>query len=261
MRPPLADLQKWLQTRSHFLHYLRTPRQKSELGRELDESRSTIDRALRELERAGFVERTRDGYRTTLVGKLALAEYDRYSERLLGLAELRTALADLPPDTPLDAALLEDASVSVPTQHSPQEPVSKLESILSDVTDARVFASAIIPRYVDIYGRRLRAGMDATFLFATEVTEWLLERRSEEFRSLLQVPGVTVGEVSETLPFSLVLFEHADSDGTPTESVGVMLYDDGAILGFVHNDTAPAVAWGESLFARLRAGAESLGTE
>lgn len=258
MRSAPADFQKCLQSRSHFLRRLRRPRQKCELARELEESRSTIDRALRELERAAFVERTAAGYRTTLAGELALTEYDRYTARLDGLFEYRELLDGLSTDEPLDTALFGGVDASLPKQCSPHDPVESLATFLSDADHARVFGTAIIPKYVDIYYDRIvEEGMTAEFVLSEGVVEWLLSRREDDAREILGADGVTVAETTTDRSFSLVVTER---DGTSASdvrhdqsdrSVGVMLYEDGTFVGFLHNDTREAVAWAEGLFVRI----------
>lgn len=249
-----ADLQKCLRSRSHFLRRLREPHEKCELARDLEESRSTIDRAVRELERAGFVERTRDGYRTTLAGELALEDHERHAARLEGIDDLRDALAGLPSDASLDAALFEDADASLPTRHCPHEPVEAFAEFLADAAHVRAFTSAIVPRYVDVYRERVVEGeMTADLVFADDVLEWLLARRKRDASAILEADGVTVAQTPTRRSFSLVL---AGRDGN--RRVGVMLYDDGSRLGFVRNDSRAAVAWADDLFEAIAAEAAPL---
>ncbi|USZ69723.1 hypothetical protein NGM10_16625 (plasmid) [Halorussus salilacus] len=292
MSPDSAAMQKCLRNRSHFLRRLRRPHEKCELARELRESRSTIDRAVRELESAGFVDRTEDGYRTTLAGKLALEDRERHAARLDGIARFREALAGLAPDAPLDAALFEDAEVSLPESYSPHEPVETLASFLAEASHVRLFASAVVSRYVDLYRERVEAGMTADLVFAEEVFEWLLARRKEDVSALLGTSGVSVSRTPLDRSFSLVLIDRADrgecadpadsadsaARGTRTTSaadagsvdpasaadrsdraVGVMLYDDGSILGFVRTDSREAVAWADDLFERVASEAARVG--
>jgi predicted transcriptional regulator len=266
MAPTPADLQKCLRSRSHFLRQLRRPRRKCDLADELDESRSTIDRALRELEEAKFVTRGDSGYRTTLAGELALAEYDRYADRLDGIAELHDALADLPTDEPLDGALFEDAHVSLPSQRSPYEPVEALRAVVTDADHACVVGAAIIPQYVEMYREQIvDEGMTADFVLSEGVLEWLLSRQAEAVTSMVETGDVTLAETSTDWSFSLVVTEHESVSTTDVRyaqsdrSVGVMLYDEGTFLGFVHNDTREAVAWGEALFDRALEQANELG--
>lgn len=213
MRSCSADLQKCLRTRSHFLARLRRPRQKCELADDLEESRSTIDRALRELEDAGFVERADRGYRTTLTGELALEAYRRYSARLDGLLSARDALDPLPTDAALDGALFEEATVSLPTSCSPHAPVEALESLLADADHARVFATAVIPAYVDIYHEKIvEEGMTADIVCAEGVFDWILSRREEELAAIAGCDGVTLWETSADRAFSLVVTECESPD-------------------------------------------------
>lgn len=262
MSPDPAEMGKCLRNRSHFLRRLRRPHEKCELARELQESRSTIDRAVRELERAGFVDRTGDGYRTTLAGELALEDYERHTERLDGIARFREALAGLAPDAPLDAALFEDATVSLPEPHCPYEPVEALSTFLASAGHVRLFTPAVVPRYVDVYRERVEAGMTADLVLAEEVVEWLLARRKEDVAAILGTPGVTVSQTPLDRSFSLVLVDRSDavdSDAPADRAVGVMLYDDGSILGFVRSDSREAVAWAEDLFERIASEAERVG--
>lgn len=272
MRSGLADLQKCLRSRSHFLRRLRRPHQKCELARELEESRSTIDRALRELEDAGFVEREENGYRTSLAGELALAEYDRYTARLDGLVELQATLDGLPTDEPLDGALFEGADASLPGQCSPHEPVEALATFLSEADHASVVGTTVIPKYVDLYYERIvEEDMTADFVLFEGVVEWLLSRREEEAMGILRAEGVTAAETTTDLSFSLVIIQregvterHASSasdvrHGRSDRAVGVMLYEEHSLVGFVQNDSPEAVAWAEVLFDRIASEAVSLG--
>ncbi|MFC4552911.1 MULTISPECIES: helix-turn-helix transcriptional regulator [Halorussus] len=253
MRPP-SDLQKILRRRSHYLRHLRQPRQKRDLVCELDESRSTIDRAVRELERAGFVERGDDGYRTTLAGELALTEHDRHADRVRGLASFRDLLAELPADASLDGSLFEDPEVVLPTPHSPREPVGAIDAVLADADRARTLGGVVVPEFADAYSERvLDGGMTAEFVLTEGVVEWLVSRWREQFRAFLETDGVTAAVTPTERPFSLVLV-----DGREGTEVGVALHVGGSILGFVRNDTAAAVAWAEETFERARAGADSL---
>lgn len=221
--------------------------------RELDESRSTIDRALRKLERAGFVERDDDGYRTTLAGKLALAEYERYADRLDGIAAVRDALVALPTDEPLDAALFGGAEVSFPSRYSPHDPVEALETLLADADHVRAFETVVMPSYVDMYHEQVVEGeMSVELVLSEQVIEWLLSRREEAVMTIAETEGVTVAETDATHSFSLVVTEsEGGRRNRPDRSVGVMMYDEGTLHGFVRNDTREAVAWGDALFDRF----------
>lgn len=266
MRPAPADLQKCLRSRSHFLRRLRRPRRKCELSEELDESRSTIDRALRELEAAGFVERDDPGYRTTLAGELTLAEYDRYAARLDGIAEFQDALSSLPTEEPLDTSLFENADVSLPSQRSPHEPIEALEAVLADADHACIVGMSIVPQYVELYrGQIVEEGMTADFILSEVVVEWLVSRRTELLTLIVELGEITLSETTTDWAFSLFVTEHESVSASDLRyaqsdrSVGVLLYDEATLLAFVHNDTREAVAWREALFDRAAEEAVELG--
>ncbi|WP_128478780.1 helix-turn-helix transcriptional regulator [Halorussus pelagicus] len=233
MRSGPADLQKCLRTRSHFLARLRHPRQKCELADDLEESRSTIDRALRELETAGFVERADRGYQTTLTGELAFETYRRYVARLDGLLAARDALVPLPTDAALDGALFEDATVSLPTQCSPHAPVESFEALLRDADHVRVFATAVIPAYVDIFHEQVvEEEMTAEVVSAEGVLDWILSRREDQLVAIAGSDGVTLSESSADRAFSLVVAECEDaSESEASDNGGASEKNDDASAG------------------------------
>jgi predicted transcriptional regulator len=59
---------------------LDSPKAKLELVDELDSSRSTVDRAIRELETLGLIERSPRGCKPTLCGQRAIQHYSRFDE-------------------------------------------------------------------------------------------------------------------------------------------------------------------------------------
>lgn len=254
MSPQTFELLKSLRQRSHFLRHLRRPHRKCELADVVAESRSTIDRAIRELETAGFVARSDEGYRTTLAGELALAEHERHTDRVEGLSELRDTLSELPADVPLDGALFEDPDVAFPTRHSPNEPVEALEEILSEAERVSVFGSGVIPKSVGVFRQRIvEEGMTADFVLTEGVVEWLLTRRQDDLLAILECENASVAKTSADQLFSLLV-----ADSGEKRTVAVALYDEGNVLGIVSNDTRQAVEWAEFRFERAKAAAQAL---
>ncbi|WP_440989566.1 tetratricopeptide repeat protein [Haloarchaeobius baliensis] len=104
---------------------------------ELDVSRSTVNRALRELEDAGWVERADDGYVRTTTGSLALQEYQDQITALDAVQTHADALSPLPGDTPLDPAVLSEAAVETVADTETFELVGTLRSAFEDATAVR----------------------------------------------------------------------------------------------------------------------------
>lgn len=218
---------------------------KRDLVAELDVSRSTVDRAIRELEGTGLVERTADGYRRTLAGEIALDEYRQFADRIRGVKAGRELLAELSPDTPFDAAMLEGAEIVRPERHSPHLPVNRLGELIERAKRIRTFASAVFPQLVDVYHQAIvQDGMEVRLVVTRDVVDRLVAAHREQLGEALDTGRLAVRTTEQALPYSLVV---ADTpDGT---EVGQLVYaEDGNVKGFIGNDGTDAVEWAEREF-------------
>lgn len=83
---------------------------KHDLVEETDQSRSTIDRAIRELEEVGFVERTRSSYETTVSGRLARERLEQFLAESTAIVDTSAVLSELPDEPALPVSLVETAT-------------------------------------------------------------------------------------------------------------------------------------------------------
>lgn len=220
---------------------------KNELTDALDVSRSTVDRAVRELEEADLLAREAGRCRRTLAGNLALAEYDGYRRRLDGIVDGRELLAVLPPDARFDARVLADADIRVTEAHAPYESVSPVSDLIERATRTRTVASGVIPQQVETYRRAiLEDGLEAQFVVTDRVIEHVIETYDDALSEALATGRVEFRLTDEPMPYSVVVAE--TPDGT---RVGVLVYGDAGVRGTVRNDDPAAVAWGLDLFERF----------
>ncbi|SFR69339.1 helix-turn-helix transcriptional regulator [Halogeometricum limi] len=231
-----------------------TGRRKRDLAEAMALSRSTLDRAIRELADAGLVERGEEGYARTLCGQLALEEYDRAVRRVEGIVSGSAVVGSLDAETAFDAAVLAGADVVEAKRPSPQEPLRRLGNILERADHADAFSPAIFPTQVDTYHRRVvHDGLTANVLVTGAVTSRLVSSYSDETKEALQTGRLEVRWTTDLPPYSLLVAE------TPSgPELGILTYDDTGILGFVGNDTSDAVAWGRREHARRWDDAEPL---
>lgn len=217
---------------------------KTELTDALDLSRSTVDRAVRELEQVGLLVREDGRCRRTLAGSLALEEYDGYRRRLDGIDESTELLAALPPDTPFDATVLVGADVRKAEAHTPYEPVSAVSNLIERATRTRTVASGVIPQQVETYRRAiLEGGLEAQFVVTDRVIEHVIETYDDVLSEALATGRAEFRLTEESMPYSVVVAE------TPTGTeVGVLVYADDGVRGTVRNDDPAAVAWGLDVF-------------
>lgn len=223
--------------------------EKREMVHELGHSRSTVNRAIAELEDAGLVTATADGHVTTLTGKLAA---DMYRRVLSDAADIRTTMDVLAPLTavcPVGLELISGADVERTDGPPPYRSVERLRDTVRDAERVR----ALLPTVANVetlrvcHSRVIEEGMTAEMLMSPPLFERLASQFPAVFRQLA-LGGAYTALTADLPPFTTFLVEES---GTVT--VAVIVYSDGnAIQGVLVNDTPAAVRWAEDLYSRLR---------
>ncbi|MFC6716634.1 hypothetical protein ACFQGT_01985 [Natrialbaceae archaeon GCM10025810] len=116
---------------------LEGPATKPVLVDDLDCFRSTVDRAVRELEDLGFVAREGGTHRITAAGRLAVDQYRDCVGALESVEAATDLLAYVPPDAPLSLSMLEGARTWTPQPHAPNEAFEEIEHRLPDADRLR----------------------------------------------------------------------------------------------------------------------------
>lgn len=243
-----------LARRSDLLSELREgPLRKQELTERHDVSRSTVDRAVRELEAVGFVTRSAGAVQLTLSGELALTTHERHVAQLDGIDESVEMLAGQPSDLDLDPALFRDATVVAPDRHAPHRPVDALLEMLARASSISLYATGIMPEYVHTYRDVVLDGATLDCICTTNVLRELLDSYGSDLTKAMVTGRVTLHETPTDLPFSLIV---AETDaGT---EVCLMFYRNHSVAGFVQNDTPGGVEWATNTFADLLDSAETI---
>jgi hypothetical protein len=89
----------------------RAPESKATLVAETENSRSTVDRALRRLEALNLVGYAESTYELTLSGRLALNAYDQFAARAESVVAAGKLVSHLPANAPMVHAMLADAEL------------------------------------------------------------------------------------------------------------------------------------------------------
>jgi predicted transcriptional regulator len=215
---------------------------KCELDDELAVSRSTIDRAIRELEALGLVEHAGDGYYRTLSGSLALDEYSRFRSRMDGVLGAREVLEPLPNDADVDPAVVDDAEVVLADRHSPLRPARHQIELIERATHVRSVASAVLPQHVDAYYEGIvDRGMHAELVLSAPVMERLVADHAAKFHDALATGRIDLRQLDEDPLCSLLVASTPDGP-----VMGMVVHVQEGIKGFVGNDTPEAVSWARS---------------
>jgi len=242
--------------RAEFLAELsECPERKPALVDRLDVARSTVDRALRELEGVGLVARSEAGYALTTTGQLALAAYEEFSGTLTGLARAEDVLDPIPDATLIDPELFVDCEVVRAGLHAPDRAIRAAVSLVEGATRVRGVSPATHGAYVDVFHDRVvDHGMETELVFSEDALAQLTGTYVEKFTPALETGCVSVYQVEDMPPLGLILVDDADG---PSE-VALVVYTDRGIHGVVRNDTPAALAWGAEAFRTIRARADPI---
>lgn len=247
-----SELIQLIHRRANLLATLSTgASEKPELVDELAVSRSTVDRALRELRVHSLVDRTDDGYVATVPGRMAAAEHEAAMSGLTAAHEARDVLDHLPTDAPMDPVFLRDADVQVPRPPAPHHPLEDLGTRVVAADRYRGFASALLEaRYVDEMRNRVLAGdIDLEIIYSTELATYLAEVHTESLQEVLDDDTATM-YVSDEIPYELGILG-GDSPGAFVMAID----EDAAFKGLIVNDSPAAIEWAEDLYERIRSDA------
>jgi predicted transcriptional regulator len=228
---------------------LEEPRAKRDLVDALDIPRSTLDRAVRELETAGLVE-YRDGvYRPTLFGRTALETHEAYRRSLDDLASAADVVAPLPPDSPLDRTFLVGAEVVASAPHMPDQVVGRLIESVGDADRIRGVAPVGMDGHLDAFRDATTTRPGGLELVLTpELFDHIARTRPEETLDTIETGRATLFRTEVPFRFGLWLADDREA--------GVVVYTDTGIRGVLVNDAEPAVEWALDLYERVQGGAE-----
>jgi predicted transcriptional regulator len=229
------------------------PRDKRDLVAELDIPRSTLDRAIRELEAVNLAEFVEGRYQATTVGRLALAEHDRYRASLASFADAGDALDSLSTDTPLDATFLRGARIVESVPHAPDGVVAELFESARRAELVRGVAPVAMTGHTDEFRETATDGGHLELVFAPELFEHL---------AATQTDGILDGIESDNVefyrggvPFSFGLWLADDREA------GVIIYDATGIRSIAVNDTPEAIRWATAQYDRVRRTATAVDIE
>jgi tetratricopeptide (TPR) repeat protein/predicted transcriptional regulator len=240
--------------RLNILERVEMPREKQDLVHELDDSRSTVDRAIRKLDRIGIVDRTAAGYTTTPEGQQVIDQYSATITTLTDILAVHDILADLPHGYPIQPALLADATIERPDDAMPYHLSEGVRERIAAAEHVRLYLPVFTtPQLLDCCHHQV-VQEELTLNLLT--TPSLFETLTAEFPGPLAAmaaaekgghctAAVADSSTDTRLPFGLVL---AKSGGSTTISV-IAYGDQHTVQAIIHNETSAAVEWAENCYA------------
>jgi len=229
------------------------PVPKPTLVEEFDLSRSTLDRAVRELEELNLVERRESKVRVTYAGRLAVDTLETCQSTLGDIEAAEAVLDPLPLDAPLPREAVAGSEARLAAEPVPYEALEPVHDALGDARQYRALLPALDdPRQLRLlYEHVVTQERPAELIVTPELFDTLREQFPRRLATMADQVGFGL-RVSETVP----PFALACIDGSDGVTVAVVVFaESGAVHGTLINDTHPAVRWARDLIDDAEAGA------
>ena len=244
-----SKFRKLLSSRHDVLEELSSDwKSRPELDEELDYSRSTIDRAIEDLHSLHCIERQQRRFKITHIGSLALEEFNDYRRMTDSLLRHHELLNRIPLDEQLSPHFLRRAEFHSAIDVAPDTVFEPVVDLLDGATALRGTAPIVFNEYFEIIGSRIQdENLEFEVVLANELMEVIRTHYSEELSMFSQLPAVEILVTDTELHQALWLIDH--EDGT---YAGITVYDDGAPIGSIVNDTEPALEWARTEYDRYK---------
>jgi predicted transcriptional regulator len=214
---------------------------------ELSTPRSTVDRDVRILEREGFVERTGDGYRTTAVGRAAMAVSRSFLDAFEDVQRAGEVLSVLSADVTVSPDVFSGATVVEPTEGAPDRPLLTLRDVVDGADSVMGFSPVGLVEHVELFHELITdQAADAEFVLEPSVISYLVEEHGEKLREAFDTGRLTLYETPDTA-YGLTLVRRGDD-----RRIVLTTYSRNGMNGMIINDTAAAWQWGRRTYLSYR---------
>lgn len=235
-------------SRREVLEYLAAdPHSQAEIADALDVSRSTVTRAIQDLQTYDLVARVEGEYRTTRLGDSLLETHQRYLEMVSKIMAADTLFEHLPRDAPFESWLLTEGTFE------PVEPGASFQ-VRERVNEQFKEATRIVGM------GRTRSERESASVYYEKVVE---EARPIEnvlsvdlyrhIQTLEWSPEFFAAEnfdvyIHESVPYGLFVVEKPE-----TETMIMVIYDEeDAMKGVILSDSPSAIGWARDVYRRYR---------
>ncbi|MDS0241372.1 MULTISPECIES: helix-turn-helix domain-containing protein [unclassified Haloferax] len=245
------DLGAVLTERHAYLRALiEHPRSKRDLEDEVDISRSTLDRALRDLADADLVQYEDGVWTPTLLGWCSYRAQEAYRDHLTTLADAAPLLDHLSLDGPVGCAFLDDADVYEADPSMPDAVIQTLLDSVEHATEVCVATPVVVTGFAEKFYDCVRIGDNYTLemILPAQVFEQVHTAFPTLTNELMSDGNVRLYRAS--IPFSFGLWI-ADAD-----EVGIVVFTEQGLGGILVNDTDDALDWATDQYERAKQDAE-----
>ena len=231
---------------------------KHELVDEMGCSRSTVNRAIDELEDESLVTRETDGYRTTLTGRLLASSYREFLTAAADVDDTREVLSPLGASIDLSPVALRNADTYRAAGPDPYRPLERLDSAVVDATVADIAVPTLpYPRLLDRLrnlasgdgpGSRTSTDGDTPVDPATDENGVTLVLDNALYRHARTRFPADIAAVASAPGTTVATTDRVDVGIVATDEVCLTLVfdDEGGLHGITESTDSAAVEWARS---------------
>ena len=226
-------------------------RRKRDIVDKLDCSRSTVDRAIRDLREVSLITRDDGMWQLTFYGQCVYMARSRYFEHLQTLHDAAPLLENLSPPTFLERTFLDAADVYVSESSAPDAVINVFLDHINRSTTVRVVTPVVLLGFVDEFIHSVSDSKDYKLELIT--SENVLDRVSTYRPDLLSdfADDPNLSCYCTNIPFD-VAFWIGDH-----EHVGIIVFTEQGVSGIIVIDTDEALDQATDQFNQMKDHTES----
>jgi len=238
-------LRDTLRKRTEILRTLfNNPQTISDLTEKVNASRSTVDRAIKNLKELGGVEFQDGEYHVTTTGKLSLQTYEDYVETTDDLADIHQIVNNISSDLSIDRDFIKGASKHLANPQVPETALREANELLKSATKLTGLAPLSLPSYPDLLEEEMQENdLEVEIIVEQNVLKSLHEVRGESFENFVAYDNVSIYTTERLLPCAVWIMETPEG-----EHAGITVYNQGSVQGVIINEKKAAVQWAREIY-------------
>lgn len=225
---------------------------KQKLVENVESSRTTVDRSIRELEDVNVLRRRGGICDFTRYGKIVFDHLREVVETCKRLESAPELMSTLPPDAPIGPIIADATEVEMAPERAPTVLFENLDPPpRSDML--RVGLSMLFPQDLELIQKQIDQGSSLDLVVHPDLVD-PLKRNFTNILSHLATNSSSLYVMDEFPAFGLIIFDSAE--------VRLSVYrEGGGLLGVLRNDRPEAVGNSISIFERYRQESDAISPE
>lgn len=250
---PSTNLRRVLSRRAPVIAALRDDiDDKRDLTDALDVSRTTVDRAITELEEVGVVNTKGSDFELTLFGNLGFKAHSEFVNTSDDILRVKEVLDGASATENIGLDLVRGAKVYQSNRRAPNEPFRKLHQSASVTNKIEYLTPVIVPELFELLTNKATdQGVEVELLVDNELLGILRVLYEDEYNQVIESDLITVGIASRLPRFGITILD--------SERVWMNMFNaDGGFQGAIINDSPESVAWAQDIYSKYKSRATTL---